>query len=461
MNSLPRRPSPSLPRPCAPSAPRLETLPADIIVLILRLLPLVPRVRVVSRLSKHVNALVYRSVDEVSHEVHHSALQCLSGDVLARLPSLTNLQVHMNGQDLVLPTTLRTLHIVSSGSEALRSRFPAPLPLVTSLSLSLFGSQDGVTDVITKVAASLKKLFLFINMSRGPQGPLAECISAIHLPQLAQLSIAFTNADNAALLAFLRRHGPQLKSLGFIHPPRPASLISDVTLPNLTELHSAPSDMMHGLAARCPKLTALHANHPNVPTDLPLVSLSVDRSIDPHQVTCLPLHKRLAAIRHVEMDECIANALAEHGVAHLAESCDLRGSPSVAFLSAATRLTSLTIRYNLLCADTPLVFPSLTELTLRPAEEHSGVFTEEVACLQRFLPHCPRLAHITLSQCGDLTDAQETLADLVRELNARSTVRILEVEAADGDDLVSFAASLSPPWLNVRVDAYPRWGDFL
>lgn len=421
---------------------RLYALPADVLILILRFLPLVPRVRTVSRLSKHLNALVYRSIDDLSDHTH------LDGSVLARLTSVTSLRVDADGQDHLLPTTLRTLHIVSNPPD-MHSNFPGPLPFVTSLSLSLFGSQRGIADLMAKVATSLRSLQLFINMSLGPQGRLADYICTVHLPQLSDLRIAFTNANNAPLLAFFRRHALQLESLVFIHPPRPASLIADVALSNLTELSFAPPDMMAGLAVRCPKLTALHSSYIDVPTELPLRSL---------HLTLLDArlhHTTLTAIHGVKLDEVSAAKLVPH--AHLVKSCTLLGPPSVAFLSAATRLTSLSIQYDLLSEDAPLAIPSLTELTLVPSKYLDGVFTKEIAVVRRFMRGCPRLTKITASQCSDLANAPTTLMELVSELDARGTVQALVIDnAIDGDDLKIAATSLVMHWLSVEVDSYPR-----
>lgn len=431
---------------------RLDTLPPDVIVLILRLLPVVPRLRTVSRLSKHFNALVYRSIDDLSSAVPYYVLRRLDNSLLARLPSLTNLTIHVNGQVLVLPTTLRALHIVSNAPNDVQSRFPAPLPLLTSLSLSLFGNQEGVTDIIAKVGNSLHSLSLFVNMRDGLQGPLKEYIRTANMPKLRQLWIALTNADNTELLAFFLRHAPQLETLGFIHPPCPASLISDAPLTNLQELFSVPPDMVD-LSSRCPKLTALHATHLKVSIDLPLYSLW-NLDLNSSLISRLNQYPNLTVIGNVELDEQNSTRLADKQLSHLINSCELLEYPSVSFLLAATNLTSLIIRYDLIPTDILLVFPRLTDLTLRPQKEHTGVFTEEVAVIRRFLHGCPRLKNITAIECSDLTGAKETLSALVSELDKIGSVRILEISAIDGEDLKSFASSLVTHWLSIKVWPY-------
>ena len=118
----------------APSPLCLDVLPADILVVILRLLPVVPRIRTIARLNKRWRELAYRSVDSFTNtSIDWARSTCVNA--LARLPSLTSLDISgtTTSRPLRLPTTLRHLGVSLCPSLQLSEPLPAHL---TSFSLS-------------------------------------------------------------------------------------------------------------------------------------------------------------------------------------------------------------------------------------------------------------------------------------------------------------------------------------
>lgn len=96
----------------------LNSLPSDILMLILRLLPLVPRVRTISILNKRLRELVYRSIDALTdypqHRMRYRAPHYYKA--LSRLTSLTALNLRVTPSwptTYVLPASLRHLGLRS------------------------------------------------------------------------------------------------------------------------------------------------------------------------------------------------------------------------------------------------------------------------------------------------------------------------------------------------------------
>lgn len=112
-----------------------SALPPDVVICIASLVPLVPRVRTLSRLNKQWRTLVYRSIDAILGDAVVSAPR-VTAATLARLPSLTSLSLLSCDECLRLPTTLRHLEVGE------RARIGGPFPALTSLILHLQPNDD-------------------------------------------------------------------------------------------------------------------------------------------------------------------------------------------------------------------------------------------------------------------------------------------------------------------------------
>lgn len=245
-------------------ASELFSLPADLIISILRFIPLLPRVRTISLLCKQCHALVYRSIDtvrEMDDRYDYGTPMCLTSTVLARLPSLTSLSLSATEERLRLPASLRHLELYVRGCTCFVGAFP---PL-TWLSLHLLEHREGVTTIITACASFLVSLELHIAYQSIESPELVSFLTSVHLPSLRYLTIGFKHAHlSNELCAFYGRHASQLETLTVTEAPKEVhAKVGGHDLPNLTELtwrgsvHPFATDM-DALLARCPKLTALH-----------------------------------------------------------------------------------------------------------------------------------------------------------------------------------------------------------
>lgn len=200
-----------------PSPPTtLASLPADVIVFhILRRIPLVPRVRTLSRLSKRWYELVYRSIDSVAHRssvVPKELLMLMEMLARGRLPSLTSLSViAMQVAPLHLPSTLRDLELCVSSVQ-----LATPVPALTSLTLRLSASAGAGApvgrDIIDLLCAATLLRRLHLSLDDGYISlPLLAALPTLRLPLLTDLAPADLGCDQFRLL--YRQHASQLLAL--------------------------------------------------------------------------------------------------------------------------------------------------------------------------------------------------------------------------------------------------------
>lgn len=377
----------------------ISSLPADvIIVLLLRRLPLAPRVRVLSRLNRHWHELVYRSIDTVDCAALTASASFMEMLALGRLPSLTSLKLNTGYlPQLCLPSLLRDLELRGTSVELPRP----PLPPLTSLTALLPGQADcAVAALLRAAASSLRRVHIdaaHVSVS------LKVALKAVHLPRLTDLSVScLAEAGIAHVTLLFRRHASQLQTLS-LHKGPHALHLAETPLPELLSLlWDLPFPMSAGtleaLHSCAPKLTALHhlsGLPPSTPSDCERTLLRTlwiaTSEID--------LPEKLRKFPNLT-DLSVGNLLPQHakpfadGCAHLLTECRLRATrPTLYQLACYSRLRTLHLiiddYYNLYLP--PL--PALTNLT----ELHTNTVSHEAGeAVRHFLRFCPALAAITV-----------------------------------------------------------------
>lgn len=449
----------SMPPQGATPVPRLEALPLDVLIIVLRHLPLVGRIRTVSRLNKRFNALVYCSIDALTRD-DTFRVHSIPAPLLARLPSLTRLDLFALAPEITLPSTLRTLRIWATWS-GVRLVYDH-LPSLTSLSL-LCGYVNAL-QILVKVHSSLCHLTLSSSVSLpggAPHTPaLADFLRTAHFPALKSLDIQFNEPEqHKAVLSFFLRHASQLESLTFRTPYPEPHQVTGVKLPNLTELCNAPTCMMDVISTQCPRLIAVESDR-FVVTKHPLLRKYTYTALldGTHCNATLSLFPNLT-ICEVRLDNDTANALVAQNAAHMVKRCWIRGRANRAFLGAATRLTYLSIDCDQLEADVPLALPLLTELELGCDR---ATLSKQIALIRRFHVSCPCISVVNMfcnSDGGHLFDA---VAGLVQEVDQWGSATRLQFQVnGDGTPLMTFLCTLQPHWVTATASDATVFDNFL
>lgn len=400
----------------------LNALPADMLLAILRFLPLVPRMRTVGRLSKRWRELAYRSVDSLTDypldklryrmPPYHKALRWLTS--LVRL----DLRVTLSWpQEYVLPITLRHLALRSW----CRITVLEPRPALTSLTLRSYA--DDVPQFIGLFASSLCRLDLF---SSSKTLRFTAVVAALHLPQLTYLAVG--PELDPHLSAFYRRHASQLEALTIRIPcsrntfaHRQMHDIVNVHLPRLRVLRVVDDHRINPVASQllplvllqCPRLTALHTNF------APICGASVLRSFKIVSSWCAP---QLNVADFPQLEAITFSCFYEHkaltNFCCLITACDMSATPAALLaLPTMTRLRSLVISHPAVALPPLANLAALQELT---------IISSDASCstLAHFLQYCPGLSKITLS-CGALS--QGVFNTLLHDLDRRGVAELTYV----------------------------------
>lgn len=411
-----------------------------------------------SRLNKRFYALVYRSISDLSSRPFNNA-------PLSRLSSLTRLRLEYSGV-VSLPTTLRSLQIISN-SPRTSCTLLRPLPqLIVSLDLHLFGAHDGIEELLRELASSLRQLYLFPDTTSGPSRSLAAYLAAeeAYFPKLTSLSITFSLGSADALFSFYARHAHQIEALGFMHCPRPVEADSLVQhdLPKLKSLSGTLSTAMLAelLRLRCPTITTLNFATLE-PLYIPETHLSILRalsieSIDDFQL--LSKFTNLRSIRDLRLTNDDTHEMVSRKLVYLVRSCDLLETPDLQFLAQATQLTKLSLQFDLLSTELPaeilLHLPSLTDLTLTYKNKASTLRATQA--VRYFLGSSPRLSKISTFFCPITIDEEKlAVSKLILDLEKRGSVHSFDMIMAEEDSAVPVRAQLQALILNwVRVKVY-------
>lgn len=254
---------PDAPAAAAAAAPPCFPLHRDVLALVLSHLPQDYRLRAASRVCKLWRRVVLAGVRGVKlypspTRPHPLPLQA-AVDLFPALARLTlcfrHGRVQPPKEPLRLPTSLTALHIYAAGDVTPVS-FARPCPALTHLSFNVDGAYSQSTapgpaaDLILPSLSSLRSLEL---------AGLSEWLLEHHLPSLTSLTLHRVVTD-AREVAFLNRHGTQLRSLtGHLVPWRAPH--TDLRLPALTAL-SCRAHGLESLLPSLPHLSELRIVHP-------------------------------------------------------------------------------------------------------------------------------------------------------------------------------------------------------
>lgn len=348
----------------------LNSLPSDVLMIILRLLPLVPRVRTISILNKRLRELVYRSIDALTDypqdRMRYRAPHYYKA--LSRLTSLTALNLRVTPSwptTYVLPASLRHLGLRSRRAITILE----PRPALTSLALRVCGKH--ARDFIAPFVSSLRQLDIFCVRSETPS------LASLHLPLLIDLAIGPENLSYVTF-DFCVLHATQLETLTLLSSWKYISLLitCNVHFPRLRTLRldAVVDSEIRTLILRCPQLTAIH---------------------------------------HLTKPLLQARSLTTQSIAiHEWQPCfdDMQVTGDVAALASVTYLRSLTIR----C---PVPLPPLLNLSaLRKLTIIINSTPEALSTLQHFLQYCPQLSKVVIV-CAHIAAQQFTA--IVRDLDRR------------------------------------------
>lgn len=421
----------------ATAALRLDALPADVLITILRLIPVIPRMRTLATLSKRWNELTYRSVDALLRrsidEVWHIRPRLVS--VLSRLPSLTCLDLSSLEAlpDIIrLPPTLCHLGVLWDSPLKLATPLPSSL---TSLELRVAGSGNDVAPLLAELASYLCRLKLAIYGRVTASSQLGGFLKAAHFPVLTDLSIGWRSAMSVPLCALYRTHAPQLEALTLLDVPHADQLhIAQHRLPRLRTLsweakftcEPPMPQAVEALLSHCPQLVALHTEFVPQRAHTALRSLSLDLASDlvssAVQARDLPhLHSLSAGFIEARDMDALA-AVHELITACDVSLADLADSDALHTLTRLTRLTDLELNVGEPCP----ALPSLSHLRNLRSLHFTGEPWAVLASLSRQILHdCPALTTITMVCLCEVDE--EDFAQLLTELDQRG-VALLQVQ---------------------------------
>lgn len=397
--------------------------------MILRLIPLLPRIRALSLLNKRWHSLVYRSIDAL-HSLSLSSADL--GPLLARLPSLTSMEFCPGPK---VPTTLRHLELDSS---AMRKEliFADPFPALTSLSICGRELRSTIA-VLSRLTSSLRRLRLRLELDAAfshSWPPFGAYLADTHFPSLTDLTIDYERIDYdrrivqlyAHLSTFYGRHAAQLETLQLGEQIYNIK-ISDFDHPRLRTLSWTGGNLaiLERLSVRAPQLTALHASSRELPTFLHTALHSLMIPLLPALAAELHRFPNLASLSNIEF---FLSPLA--GIAHLAhvehllERACLTLTPDVALaLPRLTRLTALSLTLNDAGTTVPPVhgLKALRSLTLTSAVP-SVSFVELTSLVRHFLCYCPAISDICTANLS-LQPDPNAIAGFAHELDQRGAER--------------------------------------
>lgn len=367
----------------------LDALPTDILVAILRLLPVVPRIRTIARLNKRWCELAYRSVDSLARKTIDWARQV---NTLARLSSLTSLEIATPSGPVRLPSALTHLGLLVNPQHSLQLLEPIPSQL-TSFALLAADFSVGVEPLLARIGSSLRRFRLQFNSSRLQS--LGTFLASAHFPSLTALSIGFPFSVNHDVLAFYSRHSSQLLELTLTYVPLELGReIAAQALPNLHTLDWQSSlfgsDAVLPLLASCPQLTSVHLR--TLPKPIPtLVTALHSLALFGFEIPKSRPFSRLSSLSVLNLDDEDLQAFGEHGT--VLTACTISTTPTGVSLQLLPRLKNLTLGL-FHSPDVLLPIPPLTGLTT--LELIRGPLTDQMELALHFVRACPSLRTIKL-----------------------------------------------------------------
>lgn len=426
-------------------APCLDTLPADILIAILRLLPVVPRIRTIARLNKRWREFAYRSIDSFNGaSVEWTRSACAKA--LARLSSLTSLDIG-TPVPMRLPSTLQHLSVWANSTLKLTGRLPQ------LSSLSLLTSGHGVAPLLASLDSALRSLRLS-SKAYGDTTEIDSFLKSAYLPSLTALSIGIQRTNIDDLIAFYVRHATQLLELTVeAVPPDFIDTIVAQTLPSVRTLNwhlpqGRPSEprVLESVLSHCPQLTSLHAV--DVPEPVPIavfalqsLYLSHGNLVSANRET-LPRFTRLSSLRVRNLTPLAIQLLGERVTQVTA--CDFTAttdnSTPLKPLHPMRRLQRLHLTMH--CPSEALLpVPPLTNLTKLTLSASS--FSEQMQTALQFVRVCPALRIIKLVHS---TELQTVSDDFLRELDRRGVERLKIPDVCRGEAKLYWLTVVEDKW---------------
>lgn len=460
---------------------RNVALPIDVLVLVCDFFPLLPRLRVISFVSKQWCLAARRSIKTIADvKINSAALE------RARLPCVTSLAP--NGDfacDVSAWTSLASIELVLNS-------LPSRLQLPTSLtSLRLRSTHRLLTLKGDRLISLLRPLMQLTSLSlRGWISGKASALLRIPLAKLTHFEFDTTSIDTH--LPFIRAHAPQLTSLR-VFSPRDCAAIALVAFPRLRVLklclgtREPNCSEMDWIRHKCPALTDLHLHlcsaiaHAALPAELKSLVVSLrlgsPSALSPEVLATLPAFPRLARLKFfavVTVTEPVAlppqlHKLQVNSLSMLA--ClsrqpafrSIRKLTLIASTSAVEALTLPHLRDLQVFSGGPLqaavamtqslvsAAPSLSRLLFSwsaPGE----VLTRAGRCnLAKFLFRVQELGLEEVIFYGDLgRSLPQSLAPRLMWLRLRSVFSPKAAEAAE-EDVVIAAESDDVPWTMPRL----------
>lgn len=438
-------------------APTLVHLPNELLDEIMSLVPVAPRIRVCSLVSRRWRSAVLRSIRDV-------ALLTVSDAFAARLPNISRLHLSLFTPACLLRSALTDLRIdLSRPPRAVdyRARL-VELSTLTRIDLTIGKDDAWVATVVRANAAHLRSLALYSN--DRVCAPLASLLE-LTLPSLTCLKIDHKalSASPLPAAAFVARHAAQLTSFGTFAGPAPAAILESLKRGDFRTLRklnvscdpTKNSLFRQAIAALGPSVTsiALHL-HRHSNEALPIIAAAGTRLRKLHMGFTLTqpdaLRDTLRActrLNSVSLLEPLLRAAAAGGC-QIAKLGKCQIGPADLCLFTSLREADLSTHTHMRSEFIPPSLPALRRLNV------SVSATGDAASIVRRLLHAaPRLASLELSFACEWVDTDLTALRDVCAVAAPSLLTLwmyVRLTQADIDALIAPALP-RPGWLSVQV----------